>query len=278
MIKLNEIEFGYSKKGKLFDNLSLSAEKGKVYGLLGQNGAGKTTLLKLMAGLRFPAKGDILINGIDAQKRSVDYLSLFYYIPEEFNLPSLSTQKFVEIYSAFYSNFDAQIFNDCLVEFKIPEVKNVNKMSYGQKKKLLLSFGFASNTAILFLDEPTNGLDIPSKSTFRKLIAKYINEDRIFFISTHQVKDIEGIIDDIVIIDNGKIVLNKSIENISSKLVFKQNCQIVDDSVLYSIQSGLGYNLINAKTDNEDTSNIDIELLFNAVIQKNNKVINQLNQ
>jgi ABC-2 type transport system ATP-binding protein len=147
-------------------------------------------------------------------------------------------------------------------------------MSYGQKKKLLLSFGIATNTEVLLMDEPTNGLDIPSKSTFRKLIAKYMNENRIFIISTHQVKDIEGMIDNIVIINEGKIIFNQNIENISKKLAFKQVNNIDNEDILYSQKQGGGYNIISTNNKEFFESKIDTELLFNAVIENNTKIIN----
>ena len=206
MIQINNLEFSYKKNKILFDKLNLEMQAGKIYGLLGKNGAGKTTLLKQIAGLLYPGAGDILINNINSGKRAAEYLSNYYFIPEEFDIPSLTISQYLKIYSPFYPKFNKIQFWDYLKQFDFEEINKLNKLSYGQKKKFILSFGLATNTAILITDEPTNGLDIPSKSKFRKIIAGAVSEERLFIISTHQVRDIEGLIDSVVILENGKII------------------------------------------------------------------------
>jgi len=275
MIEIKDLTFSYKRDQKLFNALRLSILPGGIYGLLGKNGAGKSTLLKLIAGLQYPKEGEISIKGISSLGRTPEYLKQYFYIAEEFNLPAIKIDSYLNIYAPFYKDFDKKAFQTYLDEFKIPRENRLNKMSYGQKKKFLLSFGLACNSEILFMDEPTNGLDIPSKSTFRKLIANNITDNRIFIISTHQIKDIEGMIDTVIILDEGQIMFNQNIERISRKLVFKTlSEQTNTEDIIFSEDHIIHKRAILTNKTQED-SPIDIELLFNAVISDNQKLTQQ---
>jgi len=276
MIKIENLSFGYKKKQMLFSELNLKLKKGKIYGLLGKNGSGKTTLLKQMAGILHPQSGNILLNEEVPQKRTPRVLASYYMIPEEFETPGITVKTFLKITSPFYPNFNETNFYIYLKEFDIDMKQKLSKMSYGQKKKFLISFGMASDTPVLFSDKPTNGLDIPSKSTFRKLMASALSKDKLFVISTHQVKDIEGIIDTIVILDKGKVIFNQSLEKISDKLCFKTLKNIDNENVLYAEKGIAGYSAI-LKNTGEEASHINMELLFNSVISKTGKIINEFN-
>ncbi len=278
MIEINKLDFTYKRNSNLFKELDLKIEYGKIHGLLGKNGAGKTTLLKLIAGLQYPKKGNISIDNISSVGRSPEYLSKYFFVAEEFNLPSIKIDTYTNIYAPFYKAFDYKAFGNYLSEFNIPKENKLNKMSYGQKKKFLLSFGLATNSKILFMDEPTNGLDIPSKSIFRKLIAQNITEDRAFIISTHQIKDIEGMIDTVIILENGKVMFNQEMTNISKKLVFKtiEGDTEADEEILYSEESIMNKKAI-LKNANKEDSLIDIELLFNAIISEDEQLTQHFN-
>ncbi len=267
MIEIKNLSFAYKKNKYLFDGLNLNLQKGKVYGLLGKNGAGKTTLLKQTAGMLFPHRGSIKINDEDIKKRTVKGLENYYFLPEEFEMPNLSISSYVKINSPFYKNFDVEKFNYCIDEFKLPKSNKLDKMSYGQKKKALISFALASQTPILFADEPTNGLDIPSKSIFRKLMAQSINQERLFVISTHQIKDIEGIIDAIVVVDNGQVIFNESLDKIAEKLNFKTIENIDNENVIYSEKQFNQFQIIE-KNQTGEPSRINLEILFNALINE----------
>ena len=273
MIKINKLDFTYKRNSNLFKELDLEIEYGKIHGLLGKNGAGKTTLLKLIAGLQYPKKGDISIDNLGSVGRKPEYLSKYFFVAEEFNLPSININTYTSIYAPFYKAFDHKAFDNYLNEFNIPKENKLSRMSYGQKKKFLLSFGLATNSKILFMDEPTNGLDIPSKSIFRKLIAQNISEDRAFIISTHQIKDIEGMIDTVIILENGKVMFNQEIADISGKLIFKtiENKEEYGDELIYCEESIINKKAILKNTKQED-SLIDIELLFNAIIAEDEKL------
>jgi len=277
MIEIKNLSFAYKKNFKLFDTLNLSIEKGKIHGLLGKNGAGKTTLLKLIAGLQYPLEGNITIESLSSKGRSPQYLSNYFYVAEEFNLPSIKINTYLNIYAPFYKAFDKNAFSNYLEEFNIPINNQLNKMSYGQKKKFLLAFGLATNSKILFMDEPTNGLDIPSKSTFRKLIARNITEDRAFIISTHQIKDIEGMIDTVIVLENGKVMFKQDMTEISDQLIFKTiNSEDIPSNILYSEDNIMNKKAILPNINKED-SPIDVELLFNAIISENQNLTQHFN-
>ncbi len=275
MIKIDNLNFGYKKNTQLFSNLSLHLQKGKVYGLLGKNGSGKTTLLKQTTGLLHPQSGTITIDSIQAKNRSAELLSKYYMLPEEFDTPSLSIKQFIDINAPFYTDFSIEQFNNNIEAFDIPQSNKLSKMSYGQKKKVMISFALATNTAVMFADEPTNGLDIPSKSIFRKLMINAINEERTFVISTHQVKDIDGIFDALVVLENGKIIFNSDIEAINNKLCFTQTDNDTDENILYAEKQLGGYQSIVKNTNNQQ-SHINTELLFNALISEKGKQITEL--
>lgn len=265
MVQIENLTFQYSRKRKLFSNLNLEMQSNNIVGLLGKNGSGKTTLLKLIAGLRFAKQGNIKVNDVDPSKRDVDFLSELYYLPEEFDIPNITANEFVKAYSPFYKNFDTTVLKTILNEFQLDSSQKLNQLSYGQKKKFLISFALATKCQLLILDEPTNGLDIPSKAIFRKIVAGALTDNQLVVISTHQVKDIENLLDKIVVLDEGQIVFNKSIFEITEKYAFRQVANL-SETHLYNEPSPAGYNVIEAQTN--ANTNIDIELLFNAIINR----------
>jgi len=272
MIKIENLSFSYNQKQALFDQLNLTLPSGNIYGLLGKNGAGKSTLLKIISGLLFPKIGSIDVVGFQPKDRYPEFLREIYLITEEFILPSLSTECFVRLYSPFYPRFNHSLFNDYIYEFRLPRAQKLSAMSYGQKKNFLLSFGLATDCKLLILDEPTNGLDIPSKSQFRKIVANAVHEERSFIISTHQVRDMENLIDPIIILDEGKIIFFQDYEQISKKLVVSKQPEIPDnDSVVYYESSLGGYTVVKENTIRKETS-MSLELLFNAVVGNKEKI------
>jgi ABC-2 type transport system ATP-binding protein len=277
MLTVKNLEFGYPKSGLLFDKLDLDITKGNIYGLLGKNGAGKTTLLKIMCGLLFTKEGNVEINGEEVGKRLPAMLQDIYLIPEEFYLPEFTIDTYLANVAPFYPKFDHKLFKELIAEFEVTNGKKLNKLSHGQKKKFIIAFSIATNCSLVFMDEPTNGLDIPSKSKFRKIIASTANENRTFIISTHQVRDLENLIDPLVIIESGKIIFQESIENIASKLNFMKVTEKAPEgvNVLYSEAIFGGNYLLTEKTDDFE-SPIDFELLFNAVLSKQEDIVNHL--
>lgn len=272
MIEINNLNFAYGKKPPLFRQLTLTMSDGDIYGLLGKNGAGKTTLLKIICGLLFHQDGSCSVFGLNPQKRFPGMLKDIYFIPEEFYTPSLKISEYLHLYSPFYPEFDEKAFREYVTIFDLPENERLTSLSYGQKKKFLIAFGLATNSRLLILDEPTNGLDIPSKSQFRKLLAGAVDRNRTVIISTHQVRDIGNLIDPIVILDEGQIIFNQTVESISQRLsVSLEKTAPAEEQVLYSEKTLGGYVVINENRGTTD-SNLDMELLFNAVINNQQRM------
>ena len=275
MISISDLSFGYQSAAPLFTEMVLKMSGGGIYGLLGKNGAGKTTLLKLVAGLLFPDSGQCEVMGFRPQHRWPEFLQEVYMIPEEFYVPSIPARRYEQLYAPFYPRFDKVLFNTYLDEFEINQGHKLSALSYGQKKKFLLAFGLATDCKLLILDEPTNGLDIPTKSLFRKFLASAIRDERCFIISTHQVRDMEQLIDPVIIIDDGRIIFNQSTALIQKHL----SCHIQTerpegDNILYSEKVLGGHCVVVPNTTDEETT-LDLEVLFNTAIS-NPAAVNQL--
>ncbi|GAA4011336.1 ATP-binding cassette domain-containing protein [Hymenobacter fastidiosus] len=278
MVRIHNLSFGYSRKqAPLFENLQLSMSRGHIYGLLGKNGAGKSTLLKNMVGLVFPQAGSCLINGQPAAKRLPSVLEDLYFLPEEIHVPALTAAQFVANTADFYPRFDHRQLADFLQEFEVPAHAVLDKMSFGQQKKFMIAFGLATNTSLVVMDEPTNGLDIPSKVQFRKIMASALTEERCLIISTHQVRDLDSLIDTVVILHNREIVLNQELDQLADRLTFATVREGQEDEVLYAEESVRGRQAILPNTTGT-YSRVDMELLFNAVIGGESSIINFLKQ
>jgi ABC-2 type transport system ATP-binding protein len=239
---------------------------------LGRNGTGKSTLLRNIAGLLFPKKGSISVDGNIPALRQPQFLESVFMVPEEFYLPNISIAQFLKHLAPFYSKFNYSQFEKYVQLFDIPGDSTMQNMSYGQKKKVLISFALASGAKFLLMDEPTNGLDIMSKSQFRRVLAESLDEDRCVIISTHQVKDLENLIDRITIIDEGKILFDQTVEDISKKLSFRFSFDDVESKEAFYSESSLKGNVIVAPNFSGDESKIDLELLYKAIITNSEKI------
>ncbi len=268
MIHMQDIHFKYGRK-PLFSGLELEIPKGNIYGLLGMNGAGKTTLLKLISGQLFPNSGTTSVLGYDPIYRKADMLQDIFHLPEEFWLPRMRASEYLAINAPFYPKFNHDAFNRYCKDFDLDLSQRLNELSFGQKKKLLLSFGLASGTSLLILDEPTNGLDIPSKSQFRRTVASAMTEDRTFIISTHQVRDMENLIDPIIILHNGNVVFHSSLDMVSQKYTIKfERTEPDSNGILFNERIPGGWNVMRERFPDEEETQIDLETLFNAVVSK----------
>ncbi|MCL1867497.1 MAG: ABC transporter ATP-binding protein [Paludibacter sp.] len=263
MIDIKNLTFYYKKQYPLFENFSLEVQQGSIVGLLGKNGAGKTTLLNIIAGLLPPKAGSVCVNGFVPAERKPAFLADVSVIPEEFSFPHVKIRQFTAASAPLYPNFDLTKLRTILNEFELKENDSLNKLSHGQRKKFLIAFALASNCKFLLFDEPTNGLDIPSKSQLRKILVSSISDEQIVLISTHQVKDINTIIDKIVVVDKGKTIFNDEIENLCSKFRFETVTDLQSaKNALYSEKSFDGYHVISPNESGEETG-VDLELFFN---------------
>ena len=219
MISIQNVKFGYRSHQEVLDDFSLDFAKSSIYGLLGKNGTGKSTLLYLMMGLLRPQKGSVTIDGIDATLRRPEVLSEMFLVPEEYDLPRISLKKYVKSIKPFYPRFSDELLARSLANFEMTSDIDLGSLSMGQKKKVYMSIALATNTRYLLLDEPTNGLDILSKSQFRKAVIEGMNDEKTIIVSTHQVHDVERLLDHVCIIERNKVLLNEPlVENEDSSI------------------------------------------------------------
>ncbi|MBO4549458.1 MAG: ATP-binding cassette domain-containing protein [Bacteroidaceae bacterium] len=209
MVSIQNIKFGYNSRQAVLDDFSLDFSQSGIYGLLGKNGTGKSTLLYLMMGLLRPQKGIVTIDGTDATLRRPEVLNEMFLVPEEYDLPRISLKKYVKSIKPFYPRFSDELLEKSLANFEMTSDIDLGSLSMGQKKKVYMSIALATNTRYLLLDEPTNGLDILSKSQFRKAVIEGMNDEKTIIVSTHQVHDVERLLDHVCIIERNKVLLNE---------------------------------------------------------------------
>ena len=275
MITIKKLGFSYDEHVVLKD-ISMELQEGKIYGLLGENGVGKTTLLTLLAGLKKVDDGMLEIDGQKPFNREPSFLSNIYYLPDEVPAPRRKAIDFAVDHGQYWKNFNAQKFSEIMTVFDTDQNQRMDQMSYGQLKKTFISFALACNTKYLFMDEPTNGLDIPSKAQFRKAVSKYTSDDSTLLISTHQARDLEAIIDPIIILDRRDVLLNASLEEIGQKLYFDYSSDVDPDALYQEMVPGGNIQVIRNTTGAE--SKVNIEALFNAALLHKNEIKEMFNK
>lgn len=274
MVNIEELTFAFRKSQPLFKGLDIKLEKGNTYGLFGLNGAGKTTLLNHISGMLFPDSGICTVNGSPVKERLPEVLSDLFILPEQFDLPKLDALRYIDLYAPFYPQFDTGTMSEILSEFEINTGKNLTELSYGQRKKFLIAFALASRAGLLLMDEPTNGLDIPSKSQFRRIMASTDNSDRCVIISTHQVRDLDTLIDRITVLHDGSIIFDQTVQSINEKLTFLKLDREETRTRLYSEEILGGEAAICIRQKDDRDTQIDLELLFNGIIQHTEQLNN----
>jgi len=275
MVRIRNLHFGYTRRALQLENLSLDLLPGRIYGLLGKNGAGKSTLLKNIVGLAFPLSGTCEVGGQVVAQRRPDTLQDLFFLPEEVQVPATTATQLAASTGVFYPRFDAAAFHDYLHELDVPATTKLTALSYGQQKKVMIAFALATNTGLLVLDEPTNGLDIPSKVQFRKLVARALGDDRCVIISTHQVRDLDSLIDTVLVLHQRRVVLNETIDQLAEQLHFGTAPAGAASDALYAEPSVRGQDVIRPNQEGA-YSKVDLELLFNALTGKESAVATYL--
>lgn len=291
MIQLQNISFQYAgSAAPVFSQFSLSLPVGRIYGLLGPNGSGKSTLLYIMMGLLHPSEGLALVDTHDASRRERSLLQDLYIVPEEFELPSMTLAEYVDTYQPFYPHFSQEVLSQCLQEFCLPESLHISRLSMGQKKKVLMAFALACGTRYLLMDEPTNGLDIASKKQFRRVIASNMTDERTIIIATHQVHDVEQLLDHVLILgvqgvqgvqevqvvqgvqgvkDNSlaphsQLRFDATVSRLTQEYSFTLAPQPTADA-LYTERTAQGYACIAPRHPDDEETPLNLELLYSAV-------------
>jgi ABC transporter, ATP-binding protein len=268
MIELHELHFRYHNSPReVLDNVTLHFPAGRIVGLLGKNGTGKSTLLYLMAGLLRPQQGEVRFEQRPVCDRTPAVLADLFVVPEHIELPAMKLSRYVSLHRDFYPHFSDELLLENLRQFDLSPDVNFSTLSTGQLKKAYISFALATCTRLLLMDEPTNGLDIPSKAQFRRAIAANMDEERTVIISTHQVHDVENLVDHIVMLKEHQVGLNIDLDELGRLLRFEQRAYGEDLSdVLYAENSLAGMAVIVPNRE-ETASQVNLELLFNALTQ-----------
>ena len=272
MISIEDLRFNYENEKPVLENISMKIGNG-IYGLLGENGAGKSSLLHIICGLQFPKNGICQVNGYKSSMRHPNMLVQLFFFPDNFKMPSTSIRNFAKRHSVFYPNFNWEVFEENLSDFKIAGYEKLAELSLGQKKKAMISYVLALNTPVILMDEPTNGLDITSRDILKKMIARTISDNQCLIISTHQVPDFENLLDAVIILGQHKVLLNSTMEEITTKLVFTQT-KIEPLNALYSKQTIQGYSSVLVNYYGKE-STVNIDSLYNAVLE-NYEIIRNL--
>lgn len=266
MLAVQHITYSYGRRlAPVFQDFSLTFKQGHIYGLLGKNGTGKSTLLYIMSGLLRTQKGHVAFEGMNVLERQPEMLREMFLVPEEFSLPPISLRQYVQLHAPFYPHFNEEILYKCLMDFELNQDMHLGALSMGQKKKIFMSIALATGAKLLLMDEPTNGLDIPSKSLFRKVISQYLREDQTLIISTHQVNDVAMLLDHVVMLEGSQLLLNRSTAEICATLCFEErSSQQPTYDALYVQPSIHGNSVITLNTDPDVETPINLELLFNC--------------
>ncbi|MCC5912770.1 MAG: ABC transporter ATP-binding protein [Balneolaceae bacterium] len=273
MIQIKSLNFSFKKGNPILSDLDMTLQPGRTYGLFGLNGAGKSTLLNLMSGMLFPESGQCEVLGSPTKERLPETMSEIFVVPEQFDLPGITPQEYIDLHAPFYPAFDREEMDRLCEEFVLESgTKLLSEHSLGQRKKFLISFALATNARILLMDEPTNGLDIPSKSRFRKVMASASTEERCTVISTHQVRDLEAMIDRFTVLHMGVVIFDHTIESILETLsIVTTHLPETTESIYHEEILG-GTKVLKAREPDDPDSPIDLEFLFSAVIEKSDKL------
>lgn len=266
MLEIQFLTYSYPKAGRpVLQDFSMELKSGGIYGLLGSNGAGKSTLLYLMCGLLRPQAGRVLFNSVNVCERKPSTLADIFLVSEEFQLPAVQLDEFVKINAPFYPRFDREAMNRYLADFRLDGKLHLGRLSMGQKKKAYIAFALACNTSLLLMDEPTNGLDIPGKSEFRRALISAMNEERTVVISTHQVRDLERVLDHVLIVDGGQLVLNSSIGELQQELSFTLE-PAADPTAIFCQPTAGGYAIVRHATPDAEETDVNLESLFEMTV------------
>ena len=266
IISIKDLDFSYPKRQQLFGGLQWAVPEGSVVGLLGKNGAGKSTLLHLLSGLLFPKSGAITIGSHSPKERSAAFLEQMFLLTDEVAYAGdMTIANYQKVMGPFYPAFDSAQFGRILTDFGLEKNVKLKELSLGERKKVSLSFGLSTNCRFLFFDEPTNGLDIPSKSVFRKVVAGNLSDQQTLIISTHLVADVEKLIDRVAILNEGTIQLDVDLLELSDQFLFSTSSNRPEND-MYVEKVGPGYHSIRSRQDHETQTPVNLELLFNAVL------------
>ena len=200
---------------KILKDINLKIPRGKIIGLLGKNGTGKSTLIKLINDLLTPTSGEILVNGKNIGVESKKNIS---YLPERTYLDkSMTVDQVIKYFEDFYDNFDAKKARKLLKDLDLDEDQKISAMSKGMQEKVQLVLVMSRKADLYLLDEPMGGVDPAARDYILNTIITNYNENATVLLSTHLITDIENILDEVIFIQNGKVVLQGAVDDIRAE-------------------------------------------------------------
>jgi len=214
LIKCNNLSKKYDQVLAL-DNVNLELKAGKIIGLLGANGSGKTTLIKLINDLLVPTSGEVLVNN---EKPGINSKKIISFLPERTYLnTTMSVNEAIQYFIDFYDDFDKETMMKLLSVMDINPTSKISTLSKGTREKVQLALVMSRKADIYILDEPIGGVDPAARDFILDTILKHFKEDSLLIISTHLIADIESILDEVIFINNGKIILHEETDTLRSK-------------------------------------------------------------
>ena len=194
------------------DNVDLTVEPGRVVGLLGPNGSGKTTMIKLANGLLTPSSGEILVDG---KKPGKDTKAIVSYLPDKEYLPEWMTAKqMMDFFEDFYSDFRREKAMEMFARLGVSADMRIKQMSKGTREKVQLILVMSREARLYLLDEPIGGVDPATRDYILETIIRNYNPEAAVIISTHLIADVEQVLDDVIFINNGRVTLQSSVDDI----------------------------------------------------------------
>jgi ABC-2 type transport system ATP-binding protein len=212
VIEIKDITKDYGKT-KALQNITMTIEPNKIYGLLGRNGAGKTTLLHLITNKIFPTEGEIKIDGANVLENDEALNKIFYMVERNLYPETMRVKEIFKWTKEFYPSFDIYYANTLSEKFGLNQKKKMKELSTGYASITKAIVALASNAEIMIFDEPVLGLDANHRDVFYKeLIANYSENPKTIIISTHLIEEVEDVLEEVIIIKNGKLIEKKSVE------------------------------------------------------------------
>ncbi|WP_440897093.1 ATP-binding cassette domain-containing protein [Amphibacillus sp. Q70] len=222
MISFQQVTKKYRQKVAL-DKVNLKLTEGKIIGLVGENGSGKSTMLKLIAGLTYPTKGEVLINEKTVNRRSASIVSYLSELDEYYRF--YNVEKTIAFYASQFSDFDLKKAYDILTFMKLDPESKLKELSKGNRGRLKIVLSLARNAPIILMDEPLSGLDPMVRQSIVKGLLSFVDlEKQLVLITTHEIRDLETILDEVIAIKDGTIIGHHNVEQLREE----QNLGIVE--------------------------------------------------
>lgn len=215
MIKIDNLTKSYDNNIVSLSEISLNIKKGSVLGLIGTNGAGKSTLLRIMSGIYKAEKGKVYIDGEDVYENDRIKAKICYVSDEQYLIPHFTLTDMAGLYKRFYPDFSFEKFEKMCAEINLDTNRKISTFSKGMKRQGEVILSISTNSEYLFFDETFDGLDPIARDFAKRMIAESVaEEERTVILSSHNLSDIETVCDSVALIDGGKLVLHKTIDDI----------------------------------------------------------------